>query len=178
MVRELETTPILEVNGGFLIKNKKVMGWMSRSDLLGLRWLATQATTASIVVQSDEGVAGSIRLENPKSSIDVIRKGEEVSYQIRLQATGTVQNMYRQISIQEMESLTEETLRKEMLNTFLKASSLHADPYGLSLQLYRTHPKLWRKLTEHKEEIHDETPLDLNIDVNLRYWGQRKNLKR
>lgn len=174
----LKQHPILEVNGGFLIKNKKVMGWMSRSDLLGLRWLATQATTASIVVQSDEGVAGSIRLENPKSSIDVIRKGEEVSYQIRLQATGTVQNMYRQISIQEMESLTEETLRKEMLNTFLKASSLHADPYGLSLQLYRTHPKLWRKLTEHKEEIHDETPLDLNIDVNLRYWGQRKNLKR
>lgn len=174
----LKQHPILEVNGGFLIKHKKLMGWMSRSDLLGLRWLATQATSASIVVQSDEGVAGSIRLEDPQSSIEVIRKGGEVSYQIQLKATGTVQNMYSQVSIEEMKRLTEKALQKEVFNTFLKAASLHADPYGLSLQLYRTDPKLWRKLVEQKEEINDETPLKLNIDVNLRYWGQRKNVNR
>lgn len=174
----LKQHPILEVNGGFLIKNKELMGWLKRSDLLGTRWLASANTHAAVIVQADGEAIGSIRLENPHSSIEVIRRPNDALYRIKLNVTGTVQTMYKKVGIEEMKRLTEETLRKEMHNTFHKAALLHADPYELCLQLYRTDPKLWKKLVEQKKEIYDETPLELEVDVNLRYWGQRKSLNR
>ncbi|MGG4341510.1 Ger(x)C family spore germination protein [Paenibacillus lautus] len=174
----LKQHPILEVNGGFLIKNKELMGWLNRSDLLGTRWLASNHTHASVIVQADGEAIGSIRLENPQSSIEVIRKPNDVSYRIKLNVIGRVQTMYKKVGIKEMKRLTEDSLRKEMHNTFHKAASIHADPYELCLQLYRTDPKLWKKLVKQKKEIYDETPLELEVDVNLRYWGQRKSLDR
>lgn len=174
----LKQHPILEVNGGFLIKNKELMGWLKRSDLLGTRWLASTNTHAAVIVQADGEAIGSIRLENPRSSIEVIRRPNDASYRIKLNVTGTVQTMYKKVGIEEMKRLTEETLRKEMHNTFHKAALIQADPYELCLQLYRTDPKLWKKLVEQKKEINDETPLELEVDVNLRYWGQRKSLNR
>lgn len=174
----LKQHPILEVNGGFLIKNKELMGWLNRSDLLGTRWLASANTHAAVIVKEDGEAIGSIRLENPHSSIEVIRKPNNASYRIKLNVTGTVQTMYKKVGINEMKRLTEETLRKEMHNTFHKAALIQADPYELCLQLYRTDPKLWKKLVEQKKEINDETPLELEVDVNLRYWGQRKSLNR
>ncbi|MCT1398770.1 spore gernimation protein GerC [Paenibacillus sp. LC231] len=174
----LKQHPILEVNGGFLIKNKELMGWLKRSDLLGTRWLASANTHAAVIVKADGEAIGSIRLENPHSSIEVIRKPNNASYRIKLNVTGTVQTMYKKVGINEMKRLTEETLRKEMHNTFHKAALIQADPYELCLQLYRTDPKLWKKLVDQKKEINDETPLELEVDVNLRYWGQRKSLNR
>ncbi|RAR43471.1 Ger(x)C family spore germination protein [Paenibacillus sp. MDMC362] len=174
----LKQHPILEVNGGFLIKNKELMGWLKRSDLLGTRWLASANTHAAVIVKADGEAIGSIRLENPHSSIEVIRRPDNASYRIKLNVTGTVQTIYKKIGINEMKRLTEETLRKEMHNTFHKAALIQADPYELCLQLYRTDPKLWKKLVEQKKEINDETPLELEVDVNLRYWGQRKSLNR
>ncbi|GIO96466.1 hypothetical protein J14TS5_15520 [Paenibacillus lautus] len=175
----LKQHPILEVNGGFLIKNKKTMGWLRRSDLLGTRWLASPQTHASIIVKDNDKAIGSIVLEKPQSSIEVIRKPNDVSYRIKLNVTGTVQNMYiSTIGVKELKRLTEDTLRKEMQNTFKKAALIKADPYELCLQLYRTDPKLWKKLVEQKKEIYDETPLEFNVDVNLRYWGQRRSLNR
>ncbi|MBT2759687.1 Ger(x)C family spore germination protein [Paenibacillus sp. ISL-20] len=174
----LKQHPILEVNGGFLIRNKKTMGWLKRSDLLGTRWLASPQTHAAVIVHADGEAVGSIRLEKPQSSIEVIRKPNDASYRIKLNVIGTVQNMYKKVGIKEMKRLTEDTLRKEMHNTFHKAALIHADPYELCLQLYRTDPKLWKKLVEQKKEIYDETSLELEVDVNLRYWGQRRSLNR
>ncbi|MGG3505432.1 Ger(x)C family spore germination protein [Paenibacillus lautus] len=174
----LKQHPILEVNGGFLIKNKELMGWLKRSDLLGTRWLASPQTHAAVIVQADGEAVGSIRLEKPQSSIEVIRKPKDASYRIKLNVIGTVQNMYKKVGIKEMKRLTEDTLRKEMHNTFHKAALIQADPYQLCLQLYRTDPKLWKKLVEQKKEIDDETSLELEVDVNLRYWGQRRSLNR
>lgn len=174
----LKQHPILEVNGGFLVKNKELMGWLPRSDLLGTRWLASANTHAAVIVKADGEAIGSIRLENPHSSIEVIRRPNNASYRIKLNVTGTVQTMYKKVGIDEMKRLTEETLRKEMHNTFHKAALIQADPYELCLQLYRTDPKLWKKLVEQRKEINDETPLELEVDVNLRYWGQRKSLNR
>ncbi|MEC0203028.1 Ger(x)C family spore germination protein [Paenibacillus lautus] len=174
----LKQHPILEVNGGFLIKNKEMMGWLKRSDLLGIRWLASPQTHAAIVVQTNGEAIGSIRLEKPQSSIEVIRKPDDASYRIKLNVIGTVQNIYKQVGFKEMKRLTEDTLRKEMQNTFHKAALIHADPYDLCLQLYRTDPKLWKKLAKEKKDIYDETALEFDIDVNIRYWGQRKSLNR
>jgi spore germination protein KC len=174
----LKQHPILEVNGGFLIKNKEMMGWLKRSDLLGIRWLASPQTHAAIVVQTNGEAIGSIRLEKPQSSIEVIRRPNDASYRIKLNVIGTVQNMYKKVGIKEMKRLTEDTLRKEMQNTFHKAALIHADPYDLCLQLYRTDPKLWKKLAKEKKDIYDETALEFDIDVNIRYWGQRKSLNR
>ncbi|MCV4232009.1 Ger(x)C family spore germination protein [Virgibacillus sp. LDC1] len=174
----LKQHPILEVNGGFLIKNKELMGWLKRSDLLGIRWLASPQSHAAIIVRGNDEAVGSIRLEKPQSSIEVIRKPNDASYRIKLNIIGTVQNMYKKVGIKEMKRLTEDTLRKELYNTFHKAALIHADPYELCLQLYRIDPKLWKKLEKEKKDIYDETSLEFDIDVNIRYWGQRKSLNR
>ncbi|WP_456287731.1 Ger(x)C family spore germination protein [Paenibacillus sp. AK002] len=174
----LKQHPILEVNGGFLIKNKELMGWLPRSDLLGTRWLASNNTHAAVVVQANGEAVGSIRLEKPQSTIEVIRKPDDASYRIKLNVIGTVQNVYKQVGIKEMKRSTEDTLRKELQNTFRKAALIHADPYELCLQLYRVDPILWKKLAEEKKDIYDETALEIDVDVNIRYWGQRKSLNR
>ena len=174
----LKQHPILEVNGGFLIKNKELMGWLPRSDLLGTRWLASNNTHAAVVVQANGEAVGSIRLEKPQSTIEVIRKPDDASYRIKLNVIGTVQNVYKQVGIKEMKRSTEDTLRKELQNTFRKAALIHADPYELCLQLYRVDPILWKKLAEEKKDIYDKTALEIDVDVNIRYWGQRKSLNR
>ncbi|MFE0397572.1 Ger(x)C family spore germination protein [Paenibacillus lactis] len=174
----LKQHPLLEVNGAFLIQHQTLKGWMDRSDLTGARWLSTPETRASLVVLSGNKAAGSINLENPKSAIEVIREGEEVFYRIKLNVDGMVQNIYQKKSIDEMRRLTEATLREEIQNTFLKTAALHADPYQLGLQLRRTDPRLWEELQKEKRVVHPASLREIDVQVSLRYWGQRKNLNR
>ena len=100
-------------------QNKELMGWLKRSDLLGTRWLAS-ANTHAVIVKADGEAIGSIRLENPHSSIEVIRKPNNASYRIKLNVTGTVQTMYKKVGINEMKRLTEETLRKKCIIPSIK----------------------------------------------------------
>jgi hypothetical protein len=174
----LKQHPLLEVNGAFLIQHQTLKGWMQRSDLAGIRWLSTPETRASLVVFSGIKAAGSIYLENPKSAIEIIREGEEVYYRIKLNVDGMVQNIYQKTRIGEMKKLTEASLREEIRNTFLKTAAIHADPYQLGLQLRRADPKLWDELRKEKREMHQASLREIDVQVSLRYWGQRKNINR
>ena len=80
----------------------------------------------------------------PQSTIEVIRKPDDASYRIKLNVIGTVQNIYKQVGIKEMKRLTEDTLRKELLNTFRKAALIHADPYELCLNCTESIPNSGR----------------------------------
>ncbi len=174
----LKQHPLLEVNGGFLLKNQEVNGWLSRNDLLGARWLATSKSHAALIVKENDEAIGSISLQRPQHAIEILRDKGEIGYRIKLNVTGTVQNMYKKVSVAEMREMTEKTLRDELMNTFHKGVKLNADPFQLSVQLHRKDPSKWKELAEQKLDITDESLREVDVNVDLRFWGQRKNLNR
>ncbi|NIK75817.1 Ger(x)C family germination protein [Paenibacillus castaneae] len=175
---DMRQHPILEIDGAYLLKDKINKGWLKREDLLGIRWIANSKANAPLVIGPKDDPIGSVKLQKPHSSIKLLSSKDGMSYRIRLKILATVQGVYKEnITITELQRMTEETLRKELLATFQKSAALHADPYQLSLKLYQRNPKLWRKLNKDEETITQKS-LDIDVKVDLRFWGQRKRVKR
>lgn len=169
--------PLMQLNGAFFIQNRQSKGWMSREDISGIRWLASNSTRASVEIEKEGEPLGSIIFEAPQSAIEVIRRNSEVTYRVKLNVNAMVKNLHTQINLQEMNKLAKQALRDEIVQTFRKASRKKIDPYQLSLHLYRKNPKLWKKLHAEGKDVTDESLQDVEVTINLRFWGQRKDMK-
>lgn len=177
---DMRQHPILEIDGAFLLKNKQYKGWKQRNDLLGIRWLADRNSQAPVVVGPHDHPVGSVMMQHPRSTIELLPTKDGISYRIKLKVHGMVQSIYKEVSDAELQKLAEDSLREEILSTFHTTVAMGVDPYQLSLMLYQRNPKLWKNLSKNGTAVNDESleKANIEVDVDLRYWGQRKDRTR
>ncbi|MEK5396074.1 Ger(x)C family spore germination protein [Paenibacillus sp. FSL K6-2859] len=174
---DMRQHPILEIDGAFLIKNKESKGWKKRKELLGIRWLADRNTQAPVIVGPHDDPVGSVMLQQPRFTVELIPTKDGMKYGIKIKAHGMVQSIYKKVEVAELQKLTEDSLRDELLSTFRSAVAIGADPYQLSLILFQRNNKIWKQFQDNGTTLTENSLDKENIDVNidLRFWGQRKD---
>ncbi|MCZ4150065.1 hypothetical protein BZG21_37350, partial [Escherichia coli] len=80
------------------------------------------------------------------------------------------------ISYDEMVAMSEVKLREQILQTYRHGLKRGIDIFGLEEELYRQHPKLWRKLSnDGSRRIIDEDSIrKLDIHLTIPYTGKYK----
>lgn len=174
----LKQHPLLEFDGAYFLHNKKKQTWLPREDILGLRWLASVATSAPIQISENNDELGSIIMKEPRSAIEMVERNGEVSFRIKLNLIGMIRNMDSNVQSKKMKELGEKALEDQITRTFRIAARNGVDPYQFSQHLYRYDNKLWHKLDKEGSIITDESLEDVQVNLSLRFWGQRKDLKQ
>ncbi|MEH7573525.1 Ger(x)C family spore germination C-terminal domain-containing protein [Cytobacillus firmus] len=98
---------MLRNDGAFFVRNKHLQGWLSESDLNGLRWMDEKTVRSPLWIVEDDQPIVSIVLEKPKIKITPVIHNEQVIYNI---------NIVVQAGINEK--------LKEMLMTFSNVQNL------------------------------------------------------
>lgn len=174
----MQQHPLLEFDGVYFLHNKKKQIWLPREDILGLRWLASHATSAPIQISENNDVVGSIIMEEPRSAVEMVKRNGEVTFKIKLNLIGMIRNMDSNVSSMKMKQLGEKALEDQITRTFRIAARQGVDPYQFSQHLYRYDNKLWNKLEKEGRIISDESLEDVQVNLSLRFWGQRKDLRQ
>lgn len=80
------------------------------------------------------------------------------------------------MSYDEMTRVSEETIKKQIMETYRNGLKRGVDVYGLQEHLYRKNPKLWNKLSGDGENLilTEDSIEELNVHLTIPYTGRYK----
>jgi Ger(x)C family germination protein len=168
--------PQFIIDGAYFFNQMKYAGWMSTSDLIGAHWMQRKLQAAGIPVPDDQNPDAFVMITKPKVKIIPIINGDEVRFRIRLKYIGEIFELKKDTTVDEIEKLAEEAIRKHIRETYLKAVAQHIDVYRLSEVLYRRHPHLYHKLADRDGilPLTANTLDGIDIRIHIKNTGRYK----
>jgi len=160
---EKKDDPKLKINGGAIIQQKTVYGWMPESQLIGLRWMENSTERTPLEVKS-----AIVSLEKPKPQIKIMSRGGEISFNIEVKVTGNIVELLEQGSTdQEIEEEVESQIAKEIRTTYTNGLKLGADIYSFKNELFKKRYKNWNEIPLIASTLNQVT-----VDVHINNNGQ------
>ncbi|RAV06482.1 hypothetical protein DQG13_01205 [Paenibacillus sp. YN15] len=171
----------LRLGRAAIIKETKLVGWMSDDEALGISFLSDQVNSSTIPFISNpekkEAKDSTFAVSNSKTRITV-RQSEgkyNVTADIKvdgwLNETGSSCNLLDPETIRKME----ESVKTEIVNMCKRAwaasKKANADVAGISERIYRKYPKQWKQMEQDREDVFKKINLQVNVEVNMKKVG-------
>lgn len=171
--------PMFSLSGGYFFQNKKMIGWMSESDLEGMRWAEKGLKGVSLQVKVNDSPAAVIMFSKPKMRIkSVVEKGD-IRFKLKVEATGYVIELMQDVTMEQLNKSAVEAIQKEIITTYRKAIKLKCDPFQLRQSLYRSSPSEFNKLSATNAFfLTDDSLGEINVKVNLISTGKYKGTEK
>ncbi|NOU65016.1 Ger(x)C family spore germination protein [Paenibacillus sp. LMG 31461] len=166
---------MFRIDGAFYYNHEKLLGWMSEHELEGFRWVQETLDRSSInIPDTDKPVAALVLIKPKARIIPVIRDGD-VYYTINLKINAYVDEIVKDTSIQEMESMANQVIEDQIRKTYAIGLKKKIDVLQLGERLYRNYPKKWHELDKISNFNLDTNSLDkVNVKVKLQHTGKYK----
>jgi spore germination protein KC len=171
----------LRLGRAAIIKETKLVGWMSDNEALGVSFLSDQVHSSTIPFSSDpekaEAKDSTFVVSNSKTKISV--KQSEGKYNVTaeikingwLNETGSASNLLKPETIRKME----ESVQAEVVNMCKRAwaasKKANADVAGISERIYRKFPKEWKQMEQDQEDVFKKINLQINAEVKMKKVG-------
>lgn len=162
--------PMMNVNGAFLFYKAKKPQWLSKKDLLGLRWVDQNTERTPLTLNEKNGkIKALLPIENPIIKIhSKVSKTGVPKFDMNIKVKATVTQLNSQVSNKELKNEVKKKIKKEIRTTYLKGISQKVDVFHLEENLYRNNYTSW-KLTnkENKFPLTSKSLGTININVTL-----------
>ncbi|MCM3180715.1 Ger(x)C family spore germination protein [Cytobacillus horneckiae] len=158
---------VVVITGGFAVSQQQLKGWVSKEELVGLKWLSKDATNIPISLY-DENV--SVIVQKPKKTIKVVN-GNKPLYLLIVKSDAVLTQNEDDKSIEEIKIELEKKINNDILKTIEKSEEIKADLLNLSEKTYRYHYNKWDLNTIHsidKESIKN-LQVKMHIEQNINY---------
>lgn len=167
--------PMFAITGAYFFRGNKMIDWMSVEEMMGARWTCSDIARAEIAVPDREHPAASLLLSRPRYSITPVISGSDVRFKIRVKVKGTLNELYKANSVDQLERMAEEVVTSELKDTFLKGIAKRCDVLRLQRALYRKHPAKWQQLAGVEAWcLHPGSLAEVKVDVKLVSTGKYK----
>lgn len=166
--------PKLNLNGVFAMSDHKLNGLLTNDKLTGLRWLDTGTHRSPLAIKKDNDIGADLILQKPKIKKKLYVSNGVPKYKIHVKLKGSVVELRRDFSINELEKEAAKAVKEEILSTYKHGYDINADLYRLSHLLFKQQTDLWKKLNQTKPFILGEDSLELvTVDVTLDSTGMK-----
>ncbi len=125
--------------GGFALSHKKFKGWVSKEDLVGLKWFSKEANNIKYTLFEDKV---SLIVQNPTYNIKVI-SGSSPSYHLTLKVNAQIAQNQEKMSYDQIKKEVEKKITDEIVTTMEKSEALQTDLLNISNKAYRYHLHEW-----------------------------------
>jgi spore germination protein KC len=168
--------PMLMINGAFFEYGKRTKGFITRGKLEGYHWLIPSMKSAPLEVKKDGEIYGQLVIGHPKLKITPVIHGSEVRFRIKGSYLAGMYEYLVPVSYEEMAKLAEETIKKQIMQTYEEGLNIGVDPFELGHKLRLKHPQLWKKLSHNGSQlvIDAKSIESLDIKVNISFNGKYK----
>lgn len=167
-----EGSPKLLVDGAFILSGKKFKGWLSKDQLIGLRWLNPETRRTPLPIKAGNRLLGVLSLEKPKLKITETFAEGAPHYRIKLSVKGSIIEMKNGATEQEMRTIGESLIREEVQQTFRHGVAINADVYQLSYHTYLHHYGIWKQMGRQGPDLVNKDSLEsIEVDLKLMHSG-------
>jgi Ger(x)C family germination protein len=168
--------PMLMVDGAFFEYGEKTKGFIPRAKLEGYHWLLPSMNSSTLMLKKEGKLYGQLVIGRPKIKITPIIHGNDVHFHIKASYKGGMYEYLTPTSYKELTQIAEDTIKKQIMNTYEEGLNIGVDPYELGHKLRLLHPKLWKQLSNNGKKliIHSKSIESLTIKVDIPYNGKYK----
>ncbi|MFD2700804.1 Ger(x)C family spore germination protein [Paenibacillus shunpengii] len=172
---ESKKSPLLRNDGAFFIRNNRLEGWLSETDLNGLRWMDEKTVRSPVWIVENDSAVVSVVVEKPKITITPIMNSKPILFNITVEVQAGINEKIKEINDKELVTKTEDIIKLEILNSFEKGIEINSDIYRLGESLYRQNPSKWKEEVKAGSfYLNKHSIKHLKVKVNLVNSGKLK----
>lgn len=168
--------------GAGVIKGEtgKLVGFMDESELEGMVWLSGKGRGGVLkTYEPNTNKLISYEIKSMKSKIKANVKDEQISFNVKIEATGRYAEAFSANSEKLREGVViedEKLLQKhviDMLQTTVKKmqEELHVEVAEFGTNLHIQHPEVWRKVKKDWDEKFSQIPVTYEVKLNIEGYG-------
>ncbi|UVI28327.1 Ger(x)C family spore germination protein [Paenibacillus spongiae] len=167
---------MLMIDGAFFESDGRLNGFLDRSQLVGYHWLLQDMARAPLTIEKQGTVYGGLTLSQRSTQIKPVIKGSEVRFHVKATYYGAMYEYIEPMTSEEMNRIAEETVRKQIMDTYREGLRIGVDIFGLEEKLYRKYPHMWNRLTHHGKKLllKSDSIEQLDVKVIVPYYGKYK----
>jgi spore germination protein KC len=169
--------PVMIMNGAIFVHQGKKPLWLSRDDLLGMRWLEEKTEHTPLTLNDNEGRIKALMIcEDPKVQVipEISPNGDPL-YKIHIKVKATVTQLNTSMTKSQLQSEAKAAIQSEIRTTFAAGLKKNVDVYHLEEFMFRKKNADWKKLTQVQGfPLTAETLDDIQVDVTVSNAGKKK----
>lgn len=174
-VKEVDASNIIIVDKIAVLNGDKVVGWLNQDESHGYNAIIGNIKNSVITIPCEKEGNLAVEILRTKSSIKSKIEDGTPKINIKFEMEANIADVECDTDITSLEEIRkiEKTLENEMKkhikSSIEKAQSLESDVFGFGLDIYRKHPKEFKKLKDNWDE--EFKNIDVNIDVKAEIKG-------
>src|SRR5690625_662775 len=157
----------------------KLVGWLNEEEGKGYNYITDKIhnTVGHIDCSSGEGMSIEILRSNAKQIAKVTKDGDpEIKLDIRAEAnigeTDCSIDLTNPFEIKKLEQKIEKRITQIIEETIHKVQDEYkTDIFGFGETIYRSHPKVWKKVKKDWEENFANLNVEVNVNVSIKQLG-------
>lgn len=163
-----------------VIKEAKWVGVLNVQETRGLLWLKNEVKGGILVIPALKGT-GKIGLEIlDHTKLDIKPKfahGTIQEINVDLKSTVSIGEMLTEHTalnhkkIDEIKMIAAQVIKKEILDSIIRAKEMKVDIYGFGEVVHRTSPAYWKKTKQDWNNQFASIPIKVNVKVDVRNLG-------
>lgn len=169
--------PEMSVNGAIIFHTEKNPRWVSKDDLLGVRWFEKKTNHTPLVLKDDKGhIKALLYMEHPKLRVtpELSKKGEPI-YNLHIKVRGELTQLYVPMTKKRMKAEAAERIKAEIRSTYTSGLKSNVDVYHLEETMFRHRYADWKRLTMRKSFSLTKNSLrEVHVDVEITNTGDSK----
>lgn len=180
-VKNLESTvpkASLEIHGLAVFKKDKLIGWLNEKETIGYNYIMGEVKSSAGPVKGEDGkpiVMEALRTST-KRKVKIIDGEPNIYISVRatvnIQASQSTDKLDDDQVIRELEKKAEERIIYLMENAADQIiEKYNSDILGFGQLIYQSHPKVWEKLKEQKENYLKTLPVHYQASVHINRIG-------
>ncbi|WP_435169360.1 Ger(x)C family spore germination protein [Paenibacillus glycanilyticus] len=164
-----------------VLKDDKMIGWMSRKESLGASYLRDSVKQSFVVVpcEDDKGKKGYDTIQILKSSTKVIPKlkSNQLTFTAEVDVTGSLlestcsQDLYKPGIIQLLEQGGQLQVSALLQEAWKRGQQLNADIFGAAEKTHRKYPKQWKVWSKNWDQVFKQAPLETKVKFRMARMG-------
>ncbi|MEY9868591.1 spore germination protein KC [Peribacillus sp. B2I2] len=158
------------LNGGYVLSKQQYKGFVSKQDLIGLKWVENKATVMFFSLNKQKV---SVEIMDPKTNIIVLEQQKKPLYDLEVRANGILKQNIDNLDIEKIEKKVEIKVKEDILKTLETGEEINTDLFNISEKAYRYHVNKWDNKIINS---FDKTSIN-NIKVNI-HIEHSENYKR
>lgn len=173
----------LRANGLGILKKGKLVGWLHKKEARGFMWVEGKLKSASQQVDwKNKKKVINIELLREDTKVDAKIKNNKIQVLIHVKAEGDIAEFKTPIDIMNPENISilekswRNEIKKEILQSIIKAQKEKTDIFGFGEVIHRKYPERWKGI---KRTWNDKTFPKLDIEIQtktfIRNTGVRAN---
>lgn len=167
----------LVLDGMGFFRGDRLAGWLSKEEALGYIVLTLRLSQGDINLPLElEGKRLTVKLIRSKPQIKETFSQGQVSFQITIKAEGTLYeggglNLTEE-TMDRIQQAAERAIAENAAKAIAKAQESGADFLGLSQNLHRRHPDVWREIQPSWREAFQKAAIKVQADIKILHAGR------